>query len=329
MVDGMAEREKAVRFLSEEGFVLFPVGEKLDVSYRICRIPKNEKDINKGFRTLTIPNDFLKEIQRQILSGILYNLPVSPIAHGSVPGHSPETHAKLHLESQARFRVDIADAFPSTTRKMLRKALVPLIRSSEKYRKANVLANALSWACTYQNSIPQGSPTGSYVFNLVCYQLDLQLISICQKFQLTLSRYTDDFQFSTKQPKIEKEARKAIVKTIKHYGFQINRKKIKYNTGKAIVPKITGITLLKEARMGLPGKLIERYRAIIFNATRNKDINPGQVWGILGWVRNIYGEKLPNRLQKPFLEFLKARCPNKIHKFIHLVTLPVDQIESK
>lgn len=296
---------------------------------RNFRYKKVKKPKGKGkFRELQIPDKRLMALQKVILESILYRLPVSEVAYCSIPRRSIAGHFSLHRQSKSFFKIDFKDAFPSTSRKMIIQHLTPMIEKHSFYpslskKEIEELVILLSSLTIYEDALPQGAPASPYLLNLVCYQLDLKILEIARKFNLLYSRYADDLMVSTLEPKIPKEARVAIVNLIKEYGFKINRKKTTYKTGTATVPKITGVTLISadnpEVKSSLPREQIERYRGMIYAATRDPDIKLEKVFGIMGWVKIATGGEIPSRLKKPFKEFLERRCPKRLPRYIHLL----------
>lgn len=66
-----------------------------------------------GMRLIEAPKTRLRAIQRQILSGILENIPVHPAAHGFVKGRSIKSFVAPHVGQQIILRMDLKDFFPS------------------------------------------------------------------------------------------------------------------------------------------------------------------------------------------------------------------------
>ncbi len=287
--------------------------------YREVKIPKG-----KGkFRTLHIPGEELMGMQGRILKGVLYKLPVSRAAHCAVPHRSVVTNAEPHLSSKAFFKIDFKDAFPSVSSRMIVEHLIRLFGQrfpTFPQRELKEFVKLLSTFTTYKNALPQGAPTSPCLLNLICFQLDTTLIEIARQYNLRYTRYADDLCFSSREPRILVEARRLIVKTIIKYGFVINREKISYKTGKATVPKITGVTIIpkKEEQPSLPRKKIEEYRTKIYRATTDEKIDSAEIFGIIGWVTMVTPNQIPKRLRKPLLNFLSKRCPEKLQYYAHL-----------
>ena len=294
-----------------------------DPGYKEVKIPKSKKG---EFRILHIPGENLKQVQRLILENIFYKLPVSGVAHCGIPKRSIKTNIEPHLRGRSFFKIDFKDAFPSVSRQMVRECLYSLIQQTFALSQEEVknLAEILSYLTTHKNVLPQGAPTSPYLLNLVCLELDKELVGIALRFGLNYTRYADDLWFSSSEKKISKEARSEIIKAVQKYGFKINREKIKYKTGTATVAKITGVTLIPkecipEAKTSIPRETLEEYRVKIHKATYDLQISVNKIFGIMGWVRMATGGEIPQRLKKVFRKFLEARCPEKLPDYISLL----------
>lgn len=281
-----------------------------------------EKMVKGKLRKLDIPDTGFKYLLKKILSKILYKIPISAIAHCGILKRSVRTNVVPHLKGSARFKIDFKDAFPSVSSEIVSYQLEPLLERHLHLRnsQAKLLADWISQLATANNILPQGAPTSTYMMNLVCFQLDQQLIEAAKEFGLVCTRYNDDIIVSSRNQTIPKKAREKIMKIVKKYGFVINRKKVYYKTGHASVPKITGITLVhdeinEKIKTSLPRKKIEEYRLAIYNATQDPSGKDALVFGIIGWVVLATGGKIPNRLEKPIKKFLEKKHPEKIKNF--------------
>jgi RNA-directed DNA polymerase len=288
------------------------------------RIKKPKDPEKTKFRILHVPNKDKMFFLQALLEKVLYRLPVSDQAHCAVIGRSVVSNVRYHEKSISFFRVDLKDAFPSIGTEMVEKRLTPLIEENIFLHKAEKLASFLAEVLTFNNLMPQGSPTSPYLMNLVCFQLDRQLKSLADEYKLVFTRYADDFWFSSIEEKIPTSARRRIIENITDYGFKINRQKIKYKTGRATVPKITGITITRDRltakpKLNYPRKKIEEYRGRIKKACRNFQVPESDIFGMISWSTMVTGE-IPKRLRAPFREFLKIRCkPEVLKKYNYLL----------
>lgn len=274
--------------------------------YKTMYIPKG----NGKLRTLHLPNEKLKKTQNYILEEILYKLAVSPYAHCAVPGRSIFTNVEPHKKSSFFFKLDFKDAFPTVTREMVAKTLAKECKRQLNKDLNKDTLNILVNCTILPKGIPQGAPTSPYLLNLVLIDLDEDLAKIARRKEMVFTRYADDIVFSSSSEIKTKERRK-IINTIIEHGFRINTKKTVYRSGKAVLPKITGIYLqdsediFSDRKTILSKKQIDIYRAVIYNSLSNPLLYKDKVFGIVNWVKNVYEGNLPKRLQSSFDTFSK------------------------
>jgi hypothetical protein len=292
--------------------------------YREVKISKKREG---EFRTLHIPGKDLMYLQKLILKRVLEGLDVSRAAHCGVIGCSIRTNVTKHLRGNSFLKIDFKDTYPSVNRDRIKTCLGYLLKNTGRLRNYNLeelgsLAEIISRLTTYKDALPQGAPTSPCILNLVCLDLDRELTEISEAFELSYTRYADDLCFSSELSEILLEARKAIVRIIKKHGvFSINRKKFVYKTGKATVPKITGLTIVGRTsrRTSLSKKVLKRYQGIINKAIQDETIGKERVFGIIGRVIVATNREIPRRLRGPFKEFLVRRCPEKLGRYKDLL----------
>lgn len=162
----------------------------LDLSWRVCRIPKPKKP--GEFRKITIPNDSLKGVQRDILK-FLYSvkeLRPSCFAHGFVPFRNTSTGVKMHDRiADVILCMDVKDFFDTFPLQPIRDRLTGAGISDH-------LADRILKACSFNNTIPQGGPCSPYLTNIGMFETDLKLSSFAARNGFSYSRYADDLTFS-------------------------------------------------------------------------------------------------------------------------------------
>ncbi len=281
-----------------------------EISYKRVQFFKE----SGGIRVLHIPNDKLMAVQRNILVNELYKLPVSDMAHCAVPGRSPVTNATEHIGANAVFKLDFKDAFPSTTTAMVESALSKAITEvTGDQHAAEARAKILAHITTYKNQLPQGAPTSPYLLNIVCRDLASELDAFLMWHDLTGTIYADDITVSAKAWAISEDVRLQIQGIAERHGYRINEAKTSYHHSGACDAVVTGISIKGEGsplNLGLPRKVLNGYRGYIQRAILDTQIEAANVLGVIGWVTEVYGA-IPERLQKPFQKFLKARCPTE------------------
>ena len=58
------------------------------------------------------------------------------------------------------------------------------------------IATVIAQITCYENHLPQGAPTSPIVSNLIAKILDIHLLKLAKKYNLTYTRYADDLTFS-------------------------------------------------------------------------------------------------------------------------------------
>lgn len=290
------------------------------------RVPK---EIKGKIRPLDIPSKKLMIVLQAVLHNILYDFPVSSSAHAAVAGRSIVTNARRHLGSKSFFQLDFKDYFPSIATQTVVDCLEGLFEQSRQidsfkncglitWRHSRALAKVIGHLTTFRNSLPQGAPTSSYLQNLVLFNLDESIYKLARKFGLIYTRFVDDIIISSRRSRIFREDRVKIVNFIKELAgdiLKLNRKKVHYRTGEARVMNITGITIVPtedgRIRLSLPKRKIERFRAIIHQASLKGVLTKkerARIWGIIGLVTMVTGE-IPVRIREPFKRFLEVHYP--------------------
>lgn len=209
---------------------LFGVSNNLDKHYRKVKIPKR----SGGFRTLTVPDDVLKKIQRAIVESILIYMPVSKYATAYKYGASVQKNARVHVAKSKILKLDIRHFFDSILYSTVKNICFPADRYSETIR---VL---LSMLCYYKDSLPQGAPSSPVISNIIMRDFDEEIGAWCRERKITYTRYCDDMTFSGNFD--ESEIIRMIKTRLQKYGFVLNSQKTKV-AKQGQRQTVTGITV--------------------------------------------------------------------------------------
>jgi RNA-directed DNA polymerase len=167
-------------------------------------------------RLIESPKNRLKDIQRQILTGILDRIPPHASVHGFRRGRSVKTFALPHTGKEVVLRIDLQDFFPSIS-----STRIPALFRTAGYpeRVADLLAGLCTnstptdvWDTVAIQStpeivrqarwlysrphLPQGAPTSPALANLSAYRMDCRLSCLASSAGATYTRYADDLAFS-------------------------------------------------------------------------------------------------------------------------------------
>ena len=199
-------------------------------AYRTFSIPRR----HGRQRRIEAPCPTLKYIQRLIHEALTRAYGPHPAVHGFLSDRSIVTNARTHLNCRYVLNIDLADFFPSITRKRIFNRLIAKPYSFDK-KVANVIA-ALSTNVYFQ--LPQGSPSSPVIANIVAAQLDADLNKLCRLLYSRYTRYADDITISTKRGEMSPRLARypnargtgqvvigdGLVNVVERHGFQINHR---------------------------------------------------------------------------------------------------------
>ena len=193
--------------------MLYSISNNIENNYKIFKIKKR----NGKYRTIYEPSYTLKNIQRKILNNILNNKSISEYAKAYKKGISLNDNAKEHLSKNIILKLDIKDFFENISFINIYNSCFPI----EYFPKE--IGMLLTYLCTYNDYLPQGSPTSSYISNLVMKEFDEYIGEYCTRNNISYTRYSDDLTFSGnfKPSIIINRVRKDLLKL----GLEINDEK--------------------------------------------------------------------------------------------------------
>ena len=151
------------------------------------------------------------------MNNILNNKSISEYAKAYKKGISLNDNAKEHLSKNIILKLDIKDFFENISFINIYNSCFPI----EYFPKE--IGMLLTYLCTYNDYLPQGSPTSSYISNLVMKEFDEDIGEYCTRNNISYTRYSDDLTFSGnfKPSIIINRVRKDLLKL----GLEINDEK--------------------------------------------------------------------------------------------------------
>jgi len=154
--------------------------------YYKTKIPKG----NGEERELSVPDEFLKAIQRKIVEKILCFEDVSPYATAYVYGGSTVRNARPHIGQPVILKLDIKHFFDSVIYPVVKEKVF----SEKKYSENNRIL--LSLLCLDEGVLPQGAPTSPIISNIIMKDFDDIIGEWCKQRKIRYTRYCDDMTFS-------------------------------------------------------------------------------------------------------------------------------------
>ena len=275
---------------------LYSISNNIENNYKIFKLKKR----NGKFRTIYEPNYTLKNIQRKILNNILNNKSISKYAKAYKKGISLNDNAKEHLNKKIILKLDIEDFFENINFFDIYNNCFQI----EYFPKE--IGMLLTYLCTYNNYLPQGSPTSSYISNLVMKNFDECIGDYCNKNNISYTRYSDDLTFSGdfNPSLIIKKVRKDLLKL----GFKINDNKT-HIINKGNRQTVTGIVVNKKLQISSQYRkeirkqiyFIKKYGIESHLKFTNKNMSKtkylNSLYGKINYVLQI------NEIDKEFIEY--------------------------
>ena len=217
---------------------IYSISNNIEKNYKIYKIKKR----NGKYRTIYEPNLILKQIQKQILNNILNNKSISKYAKAYHKGIQLKDNAILHINKEMILKLDIKDFFENISFLDIYNSCFPI----EYFPKS--VGMILTYLCTYDNHLTQGSPTSAYISNLVMKEFDEELGNWGDLMNISYTRYSDDMTFSGKfnPSELITKVRKMLYKL----GLELNNDKI-HIVHKSSSQNVTGIVVNEKMQVNV------------------------------------------------------------------------------
>ena len=192
---------------------LYAVSNNISKHYHRAKLPKK----SGGYRNLSVPDEILKAIQRQISEVLLIHMPVSRYAKAYRFGSSTLRNAKHHVGKQVVLKLDILHFFDSIRYSTVKDMVFP----EEIY--AEPLRILLTMLCYHKDALPQGAPSSPAITNIILYEFDEVIGQWCRERGIAYTRYCDDITFSGDFDPAE--VIRFVRLELKELGFLLNEQK--------------------------------------------------------------------------------------------------------
>lgn len=217
---------------------IYSISNNIEKNYKIYKIKKH----NGKYRNICEPSSNLKQIQKRILTNILNNKSISKYAKAYHKGVGLKDNAIPHINKEMILKLDIKDFFENIS-------FVDIYNScfSIEYFPKSV-GMILTYLCTYDNHLTQGSPTSAYISNLVMKEFDEELGNWCNLKNISYTRYSDDMTFSGEfnPSELIVKVRKMLYKL----GLELNNNKI-HIVHKSSSQNVTGIVVNEKLQVNI------------------------------------------------------------------------------
>lgn len=277
---------------------IYSISNNIEKNYKIYKIKKH----NGKYRTIYEPNPILKHIQKQILVNILNNKSISKYAKAYHKGIQLKDNALPHVNKEMILKLDIIDFFENISFLDIYNTCFPI----EYFPKS--VGMILTYLCTYDNHLTQGSPTSAYISNLVMKEFDEELGNWCDLMNISYTRYSDDMTFSGKFNPSELIAK--VRKMLYKLGLELNNDKI-HIVYKSSSQNVTGIVVNEKMQVNIKYRnkirqeiyYIKKFGLISHLKTCNINIDSKRYLNIL-YGRILYVLQI-NEIDKEFIKYKK------------------------
>ena len=289
---------------------IYSISNNIEKNYKIYKIKKR----NGKYRTIYEPNSILKQIQKQILVNILNNKSISKYAKAYYKGIQLKDNAIPHINKEMILKLDIKDFFENISFLDIYNSCFPI----EYFPKS--VGMILTYLCTYDNHLTQGSPTSAYISNLVMKEFDEELGNWCNLRNISYTRYSDDMTFSGtfNLSELITKVRKMLYKL----GLELNNDKI-HIVYKSSSQNVTGIVVNEKMQVNV--KYRNKIRQEIYyikkfglsSHLKKCDINIDSkrylniLYGRVLYVLQINENDKEFIKYKQFMENLKRQCKSQ------------------
>lgn len=256
-------------------------------------------------RTISQPSKKLKGLQSWILTNILNKLRVSNSCKGFEPGTSIADNARSHKGSNSLLTIDLEDFFPTITQKQVFNVF-----KAAGYN--NTIAVAFSKICTFNETLPQGSPCSPKLANLVTWKLDVRIQGYVGKRGISYTRYADDLSFSGLHPLKVVQILPMIKMIIEDEGFKINPSKTRI-AGSARAKIVTGLILTGDT-FGIGKQKFRDVRSKIYHlGLASEQRNTKLLDEVRGWLAYLNSVDSRRFIKaKKYIADLEAKYPRSL-----------------
>lgn len=218
-------------------------------------------------RTFTVPTHSVLIMLQRRLHEFLRPLTayLHPSCVGYVPGRGAIDAARPHSGKTWVQRLDIENFYPSTSRVLVKEALMRL-------GAVEAAADAIACVATFDDKLPTGVRTSPVLSNVVLGDFDSDVAAAAEERGLAYTRYADDMIFSSEK---EFDATEWVGDALRPLGYSLNpRKARRRRRGQPM--RVTGLTVFEEDGPRVPRQVKRRLRLELYNLCRAIDFGEDQ-----------------------------------------------------
>lgn len=283
--------------------------EKNQTYIHLLKIPKKNPKRTRKYREVVKVNRpynlFYKELLHIIEQRIKEDRDsyISNIAHGFIKDRGILTNARQHLNKKYLFKIDIKNYFKSITKEGVKSVFLKLGFSKNG-------AEIFSDLCSYNDIMYEGFNTSPILANLYCFDLDSELKILAEKYNVEISRYSDDITFSSDINNFP--STNEIKEIFEKYSFNINEEKT-INLRYGQPQYVTGLSISNDKYPRVPKIMKKKIRQELYYLNKypenyfNIEDDYPQLRAIYGKIVYILGieKSLGKQYQSDFISILE------------------------
>ena len=225
--------------------------------YDLLRLAKRGRRRAGQFRVVhKAREEWLRDLHRAVAMMVVAATPPGAHVQGFVHGRSIRTNAAQHLGRRLVLHGDIRDFFDAITVAQVRDGLAALGANAD-------IASLVARCCTIDGRLRQGTRCSPAVANLVCRQLDVDLLLLAGTTASTYTRYADDLVFSGDAV----PDASAVAGIVERHGFALRDGRC-YVQIRGCGQFVTGLHVFDDQRPRLPRRLKQRLRLVLHHIDR-------------------------------------------------------------
>ncbi|MDP3120925.1 MAG: retron St85 family RNA-directed DNA polymerase [Sulfuricurvum sp.] len=286
---------------SKSYMAIFKYALNASKRYRRYTIPKR----TTGKRVILQPSAELKTYQSYLVSYIFEKFPCHDSVYSYQKNKNIKQMASLHLNAHFLLRIDFKDFFPSIKSQHIRKFL-----NEKSFLLDNILSDnditLINLLVCRNGNLTIGAPSSPMISNIILYDLDEYLFSICKEMGIVYTRYADDLYFSTSNPNILKNILSLLKTFLKTFFLDllVNEDKNIY-TSKKRRQQVTGLILTNDGKISV-GRDMKRYIKSLIFKYRNDQLEQSQINYLRGYLSYLYS------VEPEYIENLKNKYTPKL-----------------
>jgi len=282
--------------------------------FRKIRVPKR----TGGYRTIVQPAAELKLVHYWLNKKVLELLPRSPVAMAFYRGASIVKNATIHRESRYSIRIDLENFFPSIRSKDLIFVVNAANTNLPSWVTEIDFASFVCQACFDRNGrLPIGYPTSPNIANAVMANFDNELLRLInadlERFgHARLTRYADDFVFSTDKPgacRLFIDAVRTLISKTESPCLKINDAKTRYMSRPGGSTLVTGLRVNQQGFVRVHANYRDHVRLLLkhYSADTLKQEDHQKLVGHLAYIEHADPMLFTRLSYKYFVEIARLR----------------------